>query len=136
VDPHRHVDEELLADAALVDPAPGQSGGRGEAVVEVDAETAFQAPGAVDHPLGLGDGVADGLLAEDMGASLQGSDGLLCVVGVGRADGYQIRLDLIEHLLPVAVVLRNPRRFGKKPRPLGEYIGRGDELDVPRESLP
>lgn len=101
IDPHAHVDEEEMAEAAFIEPAFGDAGGGGEAVVEVDGVAAAFFAGEGDHALGLGDVVGDGLFAEDVAAGGEGFErGLAVITAVFVAaggDGAEVGLERGEH---------------------------------------
>jgi hypothetical protein len=107
VDPHLHVEEQMLADEAVVLPFLGDPGGGREAMVEIDAEATFVPLGALDHLDGLGDGVADGLLADHVAPGFQCLDGGLVVIAAvfvaAGGDAADVRLDGGQHAGDVVV---------------------------------
>ena len=113
-DPHAHVDEEQVAEAALVLPLLGQQRGRGEAVVEVDAVADALLLRLGDHLLGLGDLVGDRLLAQDVAAGLEGLHGgqvmVAAVLVAAGGDAAQVGPERVEHLLDVVAKAGTPKR--------------------------
>ncbi len=105
LDPHAHIAEEQVAQAALVDPFARQAVGRVEAVVHVGGQTDAFLAGFGDHFLGQGDGIADGFFTQDVAAKLQSLHHRAIVVTAvfhpGCADADQVRLEPVEHVLSI-----------------------------------
>ncbi len=106
------VDE---ADAAVSDEAPGDLDGGHATVVEVDDGVLSAGFGRLEggeHPLGLGDGVGDGLLDDHVFAGLEGRNGDLGVHVAGGADVNDVDVVALDDLPPGRWHSR-PSRIGR-----------------------
>ncbi len=100
-DPHRHVDEELLSDQAVVNPFLCDLCGFCESMVEVNAQAAIVFFRCFDHFLCFWDRIADWFFAEDVATCLERLDRwevmVRAVFDSARRDRDNSRLDRLEH---------------------------------------
>ena len=133
LDPHAHIDKEQMSQLAFILPSFGQPGGRGKAVVQVDAIAKLLFAGLGHHLLRFGDLIADRFFPQNMAAGLQSLHGGQIVIAAvfipTRGDAAHVRMQAVQHLLriiksghaqagsgricPVFLNITHPDQFGQ-----------------------
>ena len=83
----------------------------------------------IQHLLCIGIGQGDGLFTGNMGAGLESLNGPFLVVDIGGADGNEIGLQLVQHLLGIHVPVGNTVALSGFGSHVGTDVGNTDDLN-------
>jgi hypothetical protein len=130
-DPHRHVDQQQVAQAAFLDPLFGFGGGRHKTMVEVDAVVDALFVRLCHHLSRLLDVVRDRLFAQDVQPGFQTlhrrGEVIAAVLHARRADAHGVELLVFEHLFD-AVIGAHAVACGGLVGAFGDDVTHGDQL--------